>query len=80
MTALKGKVTNVTVSTPGDKVTGSLSGGGAKWHSDGTLNVGQTYTVTANGVAPSGEKITTTASSQDADPGADVHDPHLRGL
>ena len=41
VTALKGKVTNVTVSTPGDKVTGSLSGGGASWHSDGTLNVGQ---------------------------------------
>jgi hypothetical protein len=61
VTALKGKVTNVTVSTPGDKVTGSLSGG-ASWHSDGTLNVGQTYTVTANGVAPSGEKITTTSS------------------
>jgi lipoprotein-anchoring transpeptidase ErfK/SrfK len=62
VTALKGKVTNVTVSTSGDPVTGSLSGGGASWHSDGNLNVAQSYTVTANGIAPSGEKITTTAS------------------
>jgi len=62
VTALKGKVTNVTVSTAGDKVTGTLSGGGASWHSDGTLNVAQSYTVTATGVAPSGEKITTTSS------------------
>jgi len=62
VTAVKGKVTNVTVSTSGDPVTGSLSGGGASWHSDGNLNVAQAYTVTATGVAPSGEKITTTAS------------------
>jgi lipoprotein-anchoring transpeptidase ErfK/SrfK len=62
VTAVKGKVTNVTVSTSGDSVTGSLSGGGASWHSDGTLNVAQSYTVTATGVAPSGEKITTTSS------------------
>ena len=62
VTALKGKVTNVTVSTSGDPVTGSLSGGGASWHSDGNLNVAQSYTVTATGIAPSGEKITTTAS------------------
>jgi len=62
VTAVKGKVTNVTVSTSGDKVTGTLSGGGASWHSDGPLNVAQSYTVTATGVAPSGEKITTTSS------------------
>ena len=62
VTALKGKVTNVTVSTSGDPVTGSLSGGGASWHSDGNLNVAQSYTVTATGIAPSGEKITTTSS------------------
>jgi lipoprotein-anchoring transpeptidase ErfK/SrfK len=62
VTAVKGKVTNVTVSTSGDSVTGSLSGGGASWHSHGNLNVAQSYTVTATGVAPSGEKITTTSS------------------
>jgi lipoprotein-anchoring transpeptidase ErfK/SrfK len=56
------------VSTSGDPVTGSLSGGGASWHSDGNLNVAQAYTVTATGVAPSGEKITTTSSFKTLSP------------
>ena len=33
VTALKGKVTNVTVRTSGDAVSGSLSDGGKTWHS-----------------------------------------------
>ncbi len=67
VTAVKGKVTNVTV-TPagstrrGDAVSGSLSGGGTSWRSDGNLAVSQSYTVTATGTAPSGEKITTTST------------------
>ncbi|HJZ29439.1 MAG TPA: Ig-like domain-containing protein, partial [Streptosporangiaceae bacterium] len=61
VTATKGKVTNVTVTTSGDPVTGTLSGGGKKWHSAWTLNASQTYTVTATGTDASGQKITTTS-------------------
>jgi lipoprotein-anchoring transpeptidase ErfK/SrfK len=62
VTAVKGKVTNVTVRTSGDAVSGSLSDGGKTWHSARNLNVSQSYTVTATGTAPSGEKITTTST------------------
>jgi hypothetical protein len=66
VTALKGKVTNVSVSTSGstssETVSGSLAGGGTSWHSDRNLAVSQSYTVTATGTAPSGEKITTTST------------------
>jgi lipoprotein-anchoring transpeptidase ErfK/SrfK len=62
VTAVKGKVTSVTVSSHGDAVSGSLSSGGTSWHSDQNLNVAQTYTVTATGLAPTGEKIVTTST------------------
>jgi lipoprotein-anchoring transpeptidase ErfK/SrfK len=62
VTAAKGKVTNVTVKSAGDSVSGALATGGASWHSDQNLNVSQTYTVTATGVAPTGEKIITTST------------------
>ena len=62
VTALAGKVTNVTVSTSGDAVSGSLSDGGKTWHSAGHLNVSHGYTVTVTGTAPSGEKITKTST------------------
>ena len=62
VTAVKGKVTNVTVRTSGDAVSGSLGGGGKTWHSARNLNVSQSYTVTATGTDASGEKITTTST------------------
>ena len=62
VTAVKGKVTNVTVRTAGDAVSGSLSDGGKSWHSARNLNVSQSYTVTATGTDSSGEKITTTST------------------
>jgi lipoprotein-anchoring transpeptidase ErfK/SrfK len=62
VTAVKGTVANVTVHTSGDAVSGSLSDGGKTWHSARNLNVSQSYTVTATGTAPSGEKITTTST------------------
>ncbi len=62
VTALAGKVTNVTVSTSGDAVSGSLSADGKTWHSAGHLDVSQGYTVTVTGTAPSGEKITKTST------------------
>jgi lipoprotein-anchoring transpeptidase ErfK/SrfK len=68
VTAVKGKVTNVTVRTSGDAVSGSLSDGGTTWHSARNLNVSQSYTVTATGTAPSGEKITTTSTFRTVTP------------
>jgi lipoprotein-anchoring transpeptidase ErfK/SrfK len=62
VTAAKGKVTNVTVTSSGDPVPGSLSDGGKTWHSTWTLDTSASYTVTATGTVGSGQKITTTSS------------------
>jgi len=62
VTAVAGKVTNVTVRTSGDAVSGSLAADGKSWHSTGNLGVSQSYTVTATGTAPSGEKISKTST------------------
>ena len=63
VTAVKGKVTNVTVRTSGDPVSGSLAADGTSWHSTAAnLDVSQSYTVTVTGTAPSGEKITKTST------------------
>jgi lipoprotein-anchoring transpeptidase ErfK/SrfK len=60
--ALKGTVTNVTVRTAGDAVSGRLSDNGKAWHSSArNLDVSQGYTVTATGTV-GGEKITTTST------------------
>jgi lipoprotein-anchoring transpeptidase ErfK/SrfK len=61
VTALAGKVTNVTVTTSGDPVTGTMSAGGKTWHSRWALDASQTYTVTATGTGTGGQKITTTS-------------------
>jgi lipoprotein-anchoring transpeptidase ErfK/SrfK len=62
VTAVKGKVTNVTVRTPGDAVSGHLSDDGKTWHSTGHLDVSQNYTVTVTGTAPGGTAITKTST------------------
>jgi lipoprotein-anchoring transpeptidase ErfK/SrfK len=63
VTAVKGKLTNVTVRTSGDSVSGSLAPDGKSWHSTvANLGASQSYTVTAIGTAPSGEKIVKTST------------------
>ena len=62
VSATRGKVTNVTVSSPGGPVTGTLRDGDRVWHSTSTLGVSQTYTVTATGTDGSGQRITTTST------------------
>src|SRR5271170_553623 len=47
VTAAKGKLTNVTVTTGGDPVSGTLDAAGTAWHSTWALDVSQSYTVTA---------------------------------
>ncbi len=62
VTALKGKVTDVTVRTSGDAVSGRLSGDAKTWHSTGNLDVSQSYTVTATGTGDGGATVTTTST------------------
>jgi lipoprotein-anchoring transpeptidase ErfK/SrfK len=62
VTAAKGKVTNVTVRTSGDSVSGTLSADGKTWHSAWTLDTSQSYTVTATGTGDAGQKIATTST------------------
>jgi lipoprotein-anchoring transpeptidase ErfK/SrfK len=67
VTATAGRVTNVTVETSGDPVTGTLTDRGRTWHSTWALNTSQRYTVTATGTAD-GQKITTTSTFRTLSP------------
>jgi lipoprotein-anchoring transpeptidase ErfK/SrfK len=69
VTALHGKVTNVTVRTSGsgDPVPGTLGADGTSWHSRWTLGPAQSYTVTAAGTID-GHQITTTSSFRTLSP------------
>ena len=60
VTAVGGTLTNVTVRTAGDAVSGQMSQGGRVWHSRWALDVSQSYTVTA---LASGSGRTVTATS-----------------
>jgi lipoprotein-anchoring transpeptidase ErfK/SrfK len=60
VTAAGGTLTNVTVRTAGDAVSGQMSLGGRVWHSRWALDVSQSYTVTA---LASGSGRTVTATS-----------------
>jgi len=56
--ATDGTLSNVTVRTSGDPVAGLLSPGGTVWRSERTLDVSQTYTVTARASRPGGGTVT----------------------
>jgi lipoprotein-anchoring transpeptidase ErfK/SrfK len=60
VTATRGTLTNVTVRTAGDPVSGQLSQDRRVWHSQWTLDVSQAYTVTATA---SGHGGTVTSTS-----------------
>jgi len=68
VSATQGKVTNVTVSSPGGPVAGTLRDGSRVWHSTWTLGASQTYTVTAAGTDGSGQRITTTSTFRTLSP------------
>jgi lipoprotein-anchoring transpeptidase ErfK/SrfK len=57
-----GKVSEVTVRTGGDTVTGTLSDDGRTWHSRWALDTGQSYTVTAAGTDSQGHPVTATST------------------
>jgi lipoprotein-anchoring transpeptidase ErfK/SrfK len=58
VTATDGTLTNVTVQTAGDPVTGNLSQGGTVWRSQWALDVSQSYKVTATLSQPDGATVT----------------------
>ena len=67
VTAAKGRVKNVTVS--GDPVTGTLSDAGTTWHSNWTLPVHATLTVTATAVDSSGHTVRRSSTFKTLNPG-----------
>jgi|GEM_PF-82846 len=74
VTATKGTVSQVTVTSPGGTtVTGTLRDGGRVWHSTWTLGVSKSYTVTATGTDGSGQKITTTSTFRTLTPSSVFH-------
>ncbi|HTS95581.1 MAG TPA: Ig-like domain-containing protein [Streptosporangiaceae bacterium] len=61
VTAAHGKLSNVTVATAGNPVSGTMNAAGTVWHSTWALNVSQRYTVTAK-AAGSGKTVTQTST------------------
>lgn len=68
VTAVHGKLTNVTVHSSGDAVTGSMSSDDKSWHSTWTLDTDTSYSVTASGTDPAGHKISTTKAFRTLSP------------
>ncbi len=68
-----GKVTNVTVHTSGDTVTGALSGDKATWHSKWALDTGESYTVTATGTDAQGHPLSVTSTFTTLTPASTFH-------
>ena len=68
VTAVHGKLTNVTVHSSGDSVTGTMSSDSKSWHSAWTLDTDTSYTVTASGTDDSGHKISTTKTFRTLNP------------
>jgi lipoprotein-anchoring transpeptidase ErfK/SrfK len=62
VTAAGGTLTNVTVRTPGDAVSGTFSQGGKVWHSQWALDVSQAYSVTATASGSRGGTVTATST------------------
>ncbi|HEX4291626.1 MAG TPA: Ig-like domain-containing protein [Trebonia sp.] len=62
VTAAGGTLKNVTVATSGDTVTGTYAAGRSSWHSAMTLDVSQSYTVTAIATAANGTTTTKTSA------------------
>ena len=60
--AVGGRISNVTVRTGGDPVTGTLNATGTVWRSTWGLDVSQHYAVTAKAVGQSGPAVTRSSS------------------
>ena len=80
VTATGGRIRSVTVHSASDPVTGTLDATGRTWTSAGTLNVSQSYTVTAIGVNPAGKTVTTTSTFGTLTPGSTFITQIFEGL
>jgi lipoprotein-anchoring transpeptidase ErfK/SrfK len=81
VTASRGsRVTKVTVTSHGDAVSGTLSADGKSWRSDSTLNVSQSYTVTATGTDGSGPPVSTTSTFRTLTPASTFSTEIYEGL
>jgi lipoprotein-anchoring transpeptidase ErfK/SrfK len=80
VTAARGKITSVTVTTAGDPVSGALSAAGTSWHSTWALGVSQRYTVTAKAVSASGQDVTQTSSFTTLTPASTFQTMIFEGL
>jgi lipoprotein-anchoring transpeptidase ErfK/SrfK len=78
VTVTKGTLTNVTVRTSGDAVSGTLSPGGQAWHSRWALDVSQGYTVTAT-ASGHGGTVTATSTFRTLRPGQTFTTEILQG-
>jgi lipoprotein-anchoring transpeptidase ErfK/SrfK len=67
--ATSGALKNVTVHTAGDPVPGTLSPDGKVWHSQWTLGVSQSYTVTATASGTSDGTVAATSTFRTLTPG-----------
>lgn len=70
VTASGGRIRSVTVHSAGDPVTGTLDAAGTTWTSSGTLNVSQSYTVTAVGVNSAGRTVSMSSAFGTLTPGS----------
>ena len=80
VTATGGRIQNVTVHTAGDPVTGTLNAAGTTWTSTGTLNIAQTYTVTATAINTPGQTVTTTSTFRTLTPSSTFTTQIFEGL
>jgi lipoprotein-anchoring transpeptidase ErfK/SrfK len=62
VTAAQGKLSDVTVTTAGGPVTGTLNAAHTAWHSTWALDVSQTYKVTAKATGTTGQAVTRTST------------------
>jgi lipoprotein-anchoring transpeptidase ErfK/SrfK len=79
VTAAGGTLTNVTVHTSGDAVSGALDPSGTVWRSHWALDVSQTYTVTATAVRPGGPTVIATSAFRTLTPSRTFRTEILEG-
>jgi lipoprotein-anchoring transpeptidase ErfK/SrfK len=78
VTSSGGALTQVTVRTSGDPVTGGLTSGGTVWHSQWALDVSQAYTVTAT-ASSHGRTVTATSTFRTLTPSSTFSTEILEG-
>jgi lipoprotein-anchoring transpeptidase ErfK/SrfK len=73
VTATHGKITNVSVHAAGDPVSGTLNVAGTVWHSNWTLGVSTSYTVTATAAGKDNKQVTATSAFSTLKPHSTVN-------